>query len=31
MAYIDHKEEILNHIESEKTVHKVMVEQVKYI
>lgn len=31
MAYIDHNKEILNHIESEKTVHKAMVEHVKYI
>lgn len=31
MVYLDHKDEILNNIESEKTIHKIQVEQVKYL
>ncbi|CAI6368556.1 unnamed protein product [Macrosiphum euphorbiae] len=31
IAYLDHKDEILNHIESVKTVHKIQVEQAKSI
>lgn len=31
IAYLDHKDEILNHIESVKTVHRIQVEQAKSI
>lgn len=28
MAYLDHKQEILNYLESEKTIHQLKIEEV---